>query len=293
MTGAGLVESLTRASEPREYPDGSPYKSLPIKEVSRLSQAHKMPGRDVEIAALRAGLLPERYARNRKSFSLEEQATLLGSRVSVVGLGGLGGIVTEILSRIGVGTLDLVDGDAFEESNLNRQLLSTEARLHIPKAVQAAQRVEEINSSVVVSCHQAYLNDDNARRLLDQTNVIVDCIGGVKDRYVVERAARALVCPMVSAAVGGDLGHVITVFPGEEGFERIYGEEESVSSMGVEATLGCLPHVTTLLATLECSEVVKILLKKENLLRNQMLAVDLSDYTFEVLKLRPEVRQGA
>ena len=287
MSDPGLVEALTSASEQREFPDGTSYKSLSVARISELAQALKLSGREVEISALQAGLIPERYARNMKSFSPQEQARLLQSRVSVVGLGGLGGVVTELLSRMGVGILSLVDGDAFEESNLNRQTLSTEDRLDIPKAKEAAERVKEINSSVVVFSHQEYIRDDNAARLLSESDVIVDCLGNVTDRFVLGRAAKKLNCPVVSAAVAGDFGHVTTIFPGDGALERIHGEAESAPEEGVEASQGCLSHAVTLLAALECSEVVKILLNKGKVLRNKMLAIDLIDNSFELFELKP------
>jgi molybdopterin-synthase adenylyltransferase len=73
---------------------------------------------------LKTDIIPERYVRNFNAFSPKDQIKLLRSTVAVVGLGGLGGGVTEILARIGIGTLILIDGDVFEDTNLNRQMLS-------------------------------------------------------------------------------------------------------------------------------------------------------------------------
>ena len=85
---------------------------------------------------------PDRYNRNMMALSPEECAALAGKRVAVVGCGGLGGSVIEALARIGVGFLRVIDGDVFEESNLNRQLLCTEAALGRPKAEVAAMADE-------------------------------------------------------------------------------------------------------------------------------------------------------
>ncbi len=81
----------------------------------------------------------ERYDRNYNTFSPKEQKTLGFSKVIVVGLGGLGGGVCEMLARVGVGHLTLIDGDSFEASNLNRQLLSEESLIGVSKA-QAAKK---------------------------------------------------------------------------------------------------------------------------------------------------------
>lgn len=283
---AELVAEMARVSKPAKYPDGGSYRSLSIGEVLRLASLHKVPGRRVEIAALEAGVVPERYARNMKTFSPGQQATLLKSLVSVVGLGGLGGVVIEVLARMGIGALNLVDGDTFEANNLNRQFLSNEEILHQTKVTAAARRIQTINSSVIVYTHAEYLTEYNAARILGKGDVVVDCLGVLKDRFVLERAAKRLGCPLVSAAVAGLAGHVTTVFPEDPGLKLIYGEPDALPSQGAEAALGCLPQVTTLLAALECSEVTKILLEQGALFRNQMIAVDILDNTFEVLQLR-------
>ncbi|MBU1695979.1 MAG: ThiF family adenylyltransferase, partial [Proteobacteria bacterium] len=94
--------------------------------------------------------IEERYDRNFNTLSLEEQKTLGTSKVVVIGLGGLGGSVCEMLARVGIGHLTLIDGDVFEASNLNRQLLSEEHLIGFPKAQAAKNRVNAINSEVIV-----------------------------------------------------------------------------------------------------------------------------------------------
>ncbi len=81
--------------------------------------------------------LKARYDRNFNTLSLEEQQKLGTSNVIVIGLGGLGGSVCEMLARVGIGHLTLIDGDVFEASNLNRQLLSEERLIGFPKAKAA------------------------------------------------------------------------------------------------------------------------------------------------------------
>lgn len=234
---------------------------------------------------MKKNMIPERYSRNMRTFSTEDQAALLNSKVCVVGLGGLGGTVTEILSRLGIGTLTLIDGDVFEESNLNRQLLCTMERIGTPKAEAAGIRVKEINPSVKTNIHKLFLDDQNAGWLLEGNDVVVDCLDNLKTRYILERAARAANIPMVSAAVAGTYGQITTVFPEDHGIELIYGSEEEVPQKGAETYLGTLPYTAAILASFECSEVTKILLKRGNLLRKKLLIIDLMDNMVETLDL--------
>jgi molybdopterin/thiamine biosynthesis adenylyltransferase len=92
-----------------------------------------------------------RYERNFPAVSLEEQEMLGKKRVLVAGCGGLGGYVLEYLGRIGVGHLTAVDDDVFTDSNLNRQLLSTEETLGRPKPVCARERMAVVNPNVRVT----------------------------------------------------------------------------------------------------------------------------------------------
>ena len=89
--------------------------------------------------------IENRYSRNFETLTPEDQDTLKQARVCILGLGGLGGGVCEMLARIGVGHLTLVDGDVFDATNLNRQLLSREDLIGESKAKAARDRVAAVN----------------------------------------------------------------------------------------------------------------------------------------------------
>lgn len=282
-----LAADVVRLAEPSSHPDGEPFRALSVKNVQALAERYRIPGRDVEITALKSNILPQRYSRNMKAFSLRQQAEVLGSSVTVVGLGGLGGTVAELLARTGVGTLHVVDGDRFEESNLNRQALCTEETLEMTKVSAAVNRIRAINSSIVVSPHETYLTEETGPSIIGDSLAVVDCLGGVTERFMLEKAAKQAARPLISAAMAGLSGHVTTIFPEDRGLELIYGNPRDLPSDGAEAVLGCPPQTMNILASCQCSEVVKVLLKQENVLRNRMLALDLEDYTFEIVSLYP------
>jgi molybdopterin/thiamine biosynthesis adenylyltransferase len=242
-------------------------------------------GRSTEIFVLDPLEIPERYARNMGTFSAQEQIVLFSSRVCIVGLGGLGGAVTEILARLGIGALTLVDGDVFEDSNLNRQLLSTLETLGASKATAAESRVRQINPSVQTRIHDVFMDARNAAGLIEGADVVVDCLDNLKIRFVLETAAKAAKIPLVSAAIAGTYGQITTIFPEDPGLTLIYGPEDQVPAKGVETELGTLPYTAMTMASLECSEITKILLKRGKLLRNRLLVMDLMDNMMDVLAL--------
>ena len=280
-----IAEAISERAVSAVFPDGQAYRSLSPAFVRELSGRFHVAGWQLEAAALDAGVIPERYARNFRTFDPTDQARLLRSRVAVVGLGGLGGTVVEILAREGVGRLTLIDGDTFEASNLNRQLFSLPELLDTPKAAGAAHRVARVNPSVEASVHPIFLATVNAEALLAGADLVVDCLDNLPARFVLESAARDAGIPLVSAAIGGVAGHVTTIFPEDAGLSLIYGPPESAGKKGAERALGTLPHAITVLSALECSEAVKLLRGAAPDLRNRLLLMDLADTTFQVLDL--------
>ncbi|MDO9631014.1 MAG: ThiF family adenylyltransferase, partial [Humidesulfovibrio sp.] len=150
----------------------------------------------VELAALALGIMPERYLRNSTTYSFAEQIRLLQSRVALVGLGGLGGHVLEILARSGVGQICAADGDEFQPSNLNRQLLCTQRSINGYKAAAAAARVQQVNPAVDFEPVAAYLDEGLMERFLLGANLAVDALGGLKDRPALLRQAAAAGIPL-------------------------------------------------------------------------------------------------
>jgi molybdopterin/thiamine biosynthesis adenylyltransferase len=280
-----MLKRIKKFAAALRLPDHSPYLSLALEQVIKLARQFKVTGSAVEIAALENGIVPERYVRNFKTLELRDQLTLLKARVCIIGLGGLGGWVVELLSRSGIGHLTLVEGDHFEESNLNRQLFCTESGLGQKKAAAAAERVRRINSSIAVTVHGEYIRAHNAAQLIGGCDVLVDCLDNLPTRFIIESAARRIGAPLVSAAVAGLSGHITTVFPDDPGLTAIYGDINGLPEKGAETALGTFPSAVTTLAALQCNEVIKILLDRPHLLRNRLLLMDLSDYTFQLLNL--------
>ena len=282
---ADVIERIVKRAQPKEFPDKTSYNSISISRTVQISKAMGVSSRQIEIVALENGVVPERYVRNMRTFSPRDQIALLNARVSIVGLGGLGGAVVEILARIGIGKLNVIDGDRFEESNLNRQFLSTPAQMSKSKAEAAAQRIKTLNSAVAVNAHSRFLDTENGAALLRHSDVCVDCLDNLKTRFMLERLCKQIRSPLVSAAVAGASGQLTTIFPEDQGLKLIYGAEEKVPPKGAETALGTVPYAVTFLAALECAEVIKVIQDKPGLLRNKLLVADLDDAVIDTVTL--------
>jgi len=285
MGPGDLVSGILERAFPGNLSDGSSYKGIGTPDVDRLAAEFEQPGWMVEQAALKNNILPQRYIRNRNTFSREDQIRLLGSTAVVVGLGGLGGTLVEVLARGGVGTLRLVDGDRFAESNLNRQLFSVQTNIGTSKAESALDRVQQINPSISVTVEDTFLDGKNAARLIQGADVVVDCLDSLNARFTLEAAAQTQGIPMVSAAVAGEIGHVTTVYPEDTGLAGVHGDPEKAGDKGVERSLGSPPHGVSVISALESAEVLKVLLDRDGILKNRLLIVELSNYTFEIVQL--------
>jgi molybdopterin/thiamine biosynthesis adenylyltransferase len=255
------------------------------RQVHALAAENACSVRDVELAALRAGIAPWRYVRNLGTIGLEGQAKLLQSTVAIVGLGGLGGFVTEALARMGVGRLILIDGDAFEEHNLNRQLLSDEAVLGMPKAEAAARRVAGVNSAVEVTAHTTMLTEENLLRLLAGADVVVDALDRLPTRLLLQEGVQALGIPLVHGSIAGFLGQVMTIFPGDPGLQGLYGDAGDLPERGLEAQLGTPAATPMAVAAWEAQEVVKLLTERGTPLANRLLLMDMESGSIDLLQV--------
>lgn len=129
---------------------------------------------------------------------------LAACRVTVVGLGGVGGYAVEVLARSGVGALTLIDGDKVEESNLNRQIAALSKDIGRYKAEVLAERVEEINPRCKVNAVCEMLTESNCAALVDGSSYVADAIDSLA-----AKAALAVYCtgkglPIVSAMGAGN-----------------------------------------------------------------------------------------
>ncbi|MBC7332534.1 MAG: HesA/MoeB/ThiF family protein, partial [Synergistetes bacterium] len=148
-------------------------------------------------------MLEKIYSRQLLLWGEEGQSKLRKSVVTVVGCGGLGGFVIESLTRLGVGKIIAIDPEVFEESNLNRQILSKLTNLGRSKAEEALKRVKEINPEVRLIPIKERLSEENAERLLSGSDVIIDALDNIPSRRILIKSASKLGIPLIHGAVHG------------------------------------------------------------------------------------------
>lgn len=211
-----------------------------------------------------------------------ENDKLKDYRVCVIGCGGIGGNIIEMLGRIGIGHITAVDYDRFEESNLNRQILSNQNTLGKLKAKTAQQRMKIVNPEIELQPVTISLTDNNYLAICQNHHVIVDALDNIDSRFILQKAAEELNIPFVHGAVAGWFGQVTTIFPGEKTLNKLY---KTHKTQGIEAQLGNSSFTPALVASIQVSEVIKILLKKGELLRNKVLLIDTLEQEYNIIEL--------
>ena len=239
---------------------GEKYSYLTVQGTEDLAQKTGISKKEVELAALKAGVIPQRYQRHLGTVGLAGQIKLLEASVGLAGLGGLGGFVAELLARLGVGSLVVVDYDTFTDSNLNRQLLALENNLSRPKTEAALKRIKSVNSAVEVTTHHLKAEADNIEALFAGCRLVVDCLDNLSARFALEKCCVKLGIPLVHGAIAGFLGQVALIRPDHPLLELIYGEEaRQTKERGAETVLGIPAPTASLVASWQATEAVKYL----------------------------------
>lgn len=281
----GLLEAIRERASAR--PEGRDvYDCLALEAVASLALRFSVTPRSVSLLALENRVVPLRYLKNIGTVGIEGQARLLGSRVVVIGAGGIGGRASELLTRMGVGMITLVDPDIFDETNLNRQDFSCESAVGRAKVEVVRDRLAEINRDVEVEALRLTAGPGNLPGLLSGADVAIDALDNLDDRLALQEACRLQGVAMVHGAIAGTCLQATTVFPGDRGLEALHiPGKEGEKARGIEVETGNPAATPTLAAAIQVQEALKVILGTGEALRGKLLYLDLEDWAFEFIEL--------
>ena len=237
----------------------------------------------------------DRYSRHLRlpEVGVPGQRKLESSRVLMIGAGGLGSPACFYLAAAGVGHLRIVDDDVVDRSNLQRQILHTEASIGALKVASAQAALSALNPRTQLQAVPERVTSDNIERLLEDVDVVLDGSDNFPARYLLNDACVKLAKPLVYGAVQRFEGQVSVFDAGRQrGQAPCYrclfpeppapGFAPNCSEAGV---LGVLPGVIGLL---QATEVIKLLLGIGEPLRGRLLHFDALAMRFRELRLRPD-----
>lgn len=197
--------------------------------------------------------MENRYSRNVPALSVEECALLRTKKVAVIGCGGLGGHIIELLARIGVGVIRAVDADVFEDSNLNRQLLSEVPLLGTGKAEAAVRRMYRVNPDVRIEAVPRFLTGENALSLIEGCDAVLDGLDNIEARKALANACAIAGIPYVFGAIQGWVTQCGICMPSDRLIEKLYPEGTEISDKSV------LSFTPALCASMQTALCVKLL----------------------------------
>ena len=214
------------------------------------------------------------------------QAKLLGSRVLLIGAGGLGSPAALYLAAAGVGTIGIVDYDVVDLSNLQRQVIHATDRVGEKKVESARRTINALNPDVTVVAHDEMLVAGNVASLIAGYDVVVDGTDTFETRYVLNDAAVAAGIPVVHASVFRFEGQLTTFVPYKGPCYRcLYPTQpppELAPGCSVAGVLGVVPGIMGLL---QANEVLKLLLGMGNTLVGRLVLFDALETEFTELTL--------
>jgi len=232
-----------------------------------------------------------RYSRHliMPEVGLDGQKRLKAASVLMIGTGGLGAPLGMYLAAAGVGRLGIVDFDVVESSNLQRQIIHGTKDIGRPKIESARDRLSDINPHIKIETHDAQLTSDNAMRLFQHYDIIVDGTDNFPTRYLVNDACVLSGKPNVYGSIFRFEGQA-SVFWAERGacYRCLYPEPPPpglVPSCAEGGVLGVLPGIV---GAIQANETIKIILGAEGILVNRLLLFDAWALKFRELKLRKD-----
>ncbi len=220
--------------------------------------------------------MEERYIRNLGALTEEECAALRTKKIFVAGCGGLGGHIIDMLLRLGVGAVTAADGDVFEPSNLNRQLLSDMTVIGESKAAAAKAHAERVNPGVEFTSVEAFVDESNASSLISGCDVVIDALDNIPSRKLLARLCGEAGIPYVHGAICGWVAQAALLLPGDALLDALYPDGAAL------ADKSSLAFTPTLCAALQTALCVKLLCGRP-VEPGRLYYFDLLDMDFETL----------
>ncbi len=284
-----LCQRGVRSRQVAEFLAARGYRNLAsVEGGTEAWQAAGLPMQKAEVDAD----FGERYSRHLRlpGVGLEGQRRLEAARVLLVGAGGLGSPAAYYLAAAGIGTLRIADDDVVDRSNLQRQILHTDARIGVAKVESAAIALSALNPRTTVEAVRERVTSDNIERLLEGVDVVIDGADNFPVRYLLNDACVKLGKPLVYGAVHRFEGQASVFDAGRHRgsapcYRCLFPEPpppEAAPNCAEAGVLGVLPGVIGLL---QATEAIKLILGVGESLRGRLLQFDALSMRFRETRL--------
>jgi len=222
-----------------------------------------------------------------KPIGEDGQRKICDSRIAVIGCGALGSVIVSTLARAGVGFIRIIDRDFIELNNLHRQVLFDEQDVKdkLPKAVAAARKIKLINSQIVAEPIVSDVNFTNIESLIRDVDLVMDGTDNFETRFLINDACVKLGKPWIYGACVGAQGLTMTIIPGETPCLRCVFESAPPPELAPTCdTAGIIAPAAYTIASLECTEAIKLLSGNKAALSKSLFSVNV--WTQEIKPFR-------
>lgn len=236
-------------------------------------------------------------SRQMSIVTKSQQNRFKEAEITVIGCGGIGGSVIEMLARMGIGKINLVDKDEYDLSNLNRQLIATTKTLNIKKTEAAAERVRIINPYVKVNPINEEFTEKNAEKIIKNSDIVIDALDNLITRIILTRTATEKEIPIIHGAIHGTQGEITVFDKTTPTYEELFGlpsrnkelgektiKEVQSLTRGVPPVIGPVPNIV---GNMEAFEAYKYITQIGKIhLAPKLLKFDLLDLnSFKTIEL--------
>ena len=238
------------------------------------------------------GLNEEQIERYSRHIILPEvggkgQEKLLAGKVLLVGAGGLGSPAGLYLAAAGIGTIGVIDADAVDLTNLQRQVIHFTDDLGKPKVESAAAKMQAINPDVQVKTYRERLTSDNALTILSDYDFVIDGTDNFPSKFLVADACHFAAKPYSHAGILRFDGQIMTVKPGATVCYRcVFNAPPPAGAVPSCSQAGVLGVLAGVIGTLQATEAVKFLLQQGKLLTDTLLVYNALNMTFRKVTLK-------
>jgi adenylyltransferase/sulfurtransferase len=228
----------------------------------------------------------KRYARQTILNEIGEdgQIKLRNTHALVIGCGALGCVISDHLTRSGIGTISIVDRDIVEIENLQRQVLFNESDIGTPKATSASEKLMKVNSDVSVKGIVKDFNSKNAEKITEDVNIILDGTDNMQTRYLINDIGIKKNIPWIYGGAVSTYGMTMNIVPTVTAcFACAFPLIPKAGSLPTCDTVGVLNTIPSIIASIQSTEAIKILLGKNYL--KDLLIIDVWNHDYKRIKI--------
>ncbi len=230
----------------------------------------------------------KRYSRHiiMPQVGSKGQRKLMGTRVLIIGAGGLGSPVALYLTLAGVGTIGIVDFDTVDITNLQRQILHQNDDIGRPKIQSAIDTLTRYNPDVKVVGHEEPITSENAMEIIPNYDIVINGADNFATRYLVNDACYLAGKPLVDGSILLFDGMASVYIPGQGCYRCLFPTPPPPGSVPTCAEAGVLGALPGLVGSIQAIETMKLILNVGESLSGRLLLIDALSMEFRAVKLR-------